>query len=148
MIFTVVIVVIVLLCFALVVAIAKDRGPTPVDVAVSYETAWDRLDFDVLWSLSAAELRDGLARREFVDQKRAAYANQRALSELGAEVTVEDSATRGDVATVTTNVALCDRSSVRNRVVLVKRTGRWQVVAYQLAPDHGPHTDQGPLAEG
>src|SRR3954454_15098943 len=140
MVFTVAVLVILALCAVLVVAIAKDRGPEPVDVAVSYEMAWDRLDFDVLWSLSATELRDGLDRHEFVEQKRAAYANQRALSELGAGVTVEDSAIRGEVATVTTHVALRDGSAVRNRVVLVRRTGRWQVVAYQLAPDHQPHT--------
>src|SRR5215470_4579379 len=99
MIFTVVIVAILLLCFALVVVIAKDRGPAPVDVAVAYELAWDRLDFDVLWSLSAIELRDGLGRHDFVARKQAAYANQRALRELGADVTVDDSAVRGDVAT-------------------------------------------------
>jgi hypothetical protein len=139
MIFAVVIVVVLLLCFALVVVIAKDRGPAPVDVAVSYEMAWDRLDFDVLWTLSARELRDGLDRHEFVTQKRAAYANQRALSELGADVTVEDGTLRSGVASVTTHVALRDGSSVRNRIVLVRRTGRWQVVAYQLAPDHEPH---------
>jgi hypothetical protein len=139
-IFGVVIAVVLLLCLALVVAIAKDRGPSPVDVAVAYEIAWDRLDFDVLWSLSASELRDGLDHHDFVARKRAAYANQRALSELGAEVTVEDSATRRDVATVTTHVALDDGSAVRNRVVLVRRAGRWQVVAYQLAPEHEPHT--------
>ena len=137
--FTIAVVVILVLCIALVVAIAKDRGPAPVDVAVSYETAWDRLDFDVLWSLSATELRDGIDRQEFVARKRAAYANQPALRELGAEVTVEDHARRGDVATVTTHVALRDSSSVRNRIVLVRRTGRWQVVAYQLAPDHEQH---------
>jgi hypothetical protein len=138
LIFGVVIVLVVVLCIALVVFVAKDRGPAPVDVAVSYEMAWDRLDFEVLWSLSATELRDGLDRHDFVDRKRAAYANQPALRELGACVTVEDHAQRGDVATVTTHVELRDGSAVRNRVVLVRRTGRWQVVAYQLAPDHEP----------
>jgi hypothetical protein len=137
--FTVVVVLVVGLCVALVVLIAKDRGPAPVDVAVSYELAWDRLDFEGLWSLSAAELRDGLDRHEFVSRKRAAYANQRALRELGADVTVEDHARRGDIATVTTRVDLRDGSSARNRIVLVRRAGRWQVAAYQLAPDHEPH---------
>ena len=88
MIFAVVIALVLLLCFALVVAVAKDRGPGPDDVAVSYEMAWDRFYFDVLWTLSGVELRDGLDRRDFVAAKRAAYANQRALSELGADVTI------------------------------------------------------------
>ena len=52
MIFAVVIALVLLLCLAVVVAIAKDRGPGPEDVAVSYEMAWDRFDFDVLWTLS------------------------------------------------------------------------------------------------
>jgi hypothetical protein len=133
--FAVVITLVVLLCFAVVVAIAKDRGPGPIDVAVSYEMAWDRFDFDVLWTLSGDELRDGLDRRDFVEAKRAAYANQRALSELGAGVTVEDSAVRGVAAVVTTCVALRDGTAVRNRVQLARRTGRWQVVAYHLATD-------------
>ena len=127
-----------LLCLAVVVAIAKDRGPVPDDVAVSYEMAWDRFDFDVLWTLSGSELRDGLDRHEFVDAKRAAYANQRALSELGADVTIEDSAVRGDEAMVTTCVALRDGSAVHNHVQLARRTGRWQVVGYQLAADDDP----------
>ena len=138
MIFAVVITLVVLLCFAVVIAIAKDRGPGPDDVAVSYEMAWDRFDFDVLWTLSGVELRDGLDRRDFVTAKRAAYANQRALSELGADVTIEDSAARGDAAVVTTCVALRDGSAVRNEVQLARRTGRWQVVAYQLATESDP----------
>jgi activator of HSP90 ATPase len=138
MIFAVVIGLVILLCFAVVFAIAKDRGPTPDDVAVSYEMAWDRFDFDVLWTLSGSELRDGLDRHEFVDVKRAAYANQRALSELGADVTIEDSAVRGDAALVTTCVALRDGTTVHNNVQLARRTGRWQVVAYQLAADSDP----------
>ena len=144
MIFAVVITLVILLCFAVVAAIAKDRGPTPDDVAVSYEMAWDRFDFDVLWSLSGSELRDGLDRHEFVAAKRAAYTNQRALSELGADVTIEDSAVRGDAARVTTCVVLRDGTAVHNTVQLARRTGRWQVVAYQLAADGDPahHTPE------
>jgi hypothetical protein len=138
MIFAVVIALVLLLCFAVVFAIAKDRGPTPDDVAVSYEMAWDRFDFDVLWTLSGAELRDGLDRREFVDVKRAAYANQRTLSELGADVTIDDSAIRGDEAVVTTCIALRDGTVVHNHVELARRTGRWEVVAYRLAGEGDP----------
>ncbi len=65
-------VIILLLCGAVVVTIAKDRGPGPDDAAVSYEYAWDRLDFASLFSLSAAELRDGLDRKQFVAAKKRA----------------------------------------------------------------------------
>ncbi len=34
------------LVIALIVLFARDRGPAPADIAVSYELAWDRLDFD------------------------------------------------------------------------------------------------------
>ena len=135
MIFAVVITLVLLLCLAVVIAIAKDRGPGPEDVAVSYEMAWDRFDFDVLWTLSGTELRDGLDRHEFVEVKQAAYANQRALSELGADVTIEESATSRDDAVVATCVALRDGTEVHNHLQLARRSGRWQVVAYQLAAD-------------
>ena len=44
------------LVLALVVAVGLEPGPSPDDVAVSYELAWDRLDFDALWALSGDEL--------------------------------------------------------------------------------------------
>jgi Domain of unknown function (DUF4878) len=123
-----------LLCLAVVVAIAKDRGPSPDDVAVSYEHAWDRLDFDALWTLSAAELRDGLDRRQFAAAKRAAYADKQELRGLAAAVTVDESIARGDNAVVTTRVELRDGSVVRNHVQLVRRSSKWQVVAYAMVP--------------
>jgi hypothetical protein len=124
------------LCVALVIAIARDRGPGAADTAVAYELAWDRLDFDVLWSLSARELRDGMDRKEFVATKRAAYEQQRALSGLAEHVGVDDLATtsRGDGALVTTRVELRDGTVVHNVVQLTRRSSRWQVVAYRLAP--------------
>ena len=57
---------------ALVVLVSADPGPSPVDVALAYEQAWDHLDFEGLWSLSGDELRDGLRRPEFVAAKNAA----------------------------------------------------------------------------
>ena len=124
------------LCIALVVAVARDKGPGPGDVAVSYEYAWDRLDFDVLWTLSAKELRDGLDRKQFVATKRAAYEQQHRLSGLVAHVGVDDVSvtTSGDVALVTTRVDLRDQATVHNVVQLNRRNSRWQVVGYHLAP--------------
>ena len=43
----------------LFIAIGKEDGPQPADVALAYEMAWDRLDFDTLFDLSGTELRDG-----------------------------------------------------------------------------------------
>ena len=65
------------LCVALVIIVSADPGPSPVDVALAYEDAWDHLDFEGLWTLSGDELRDGLGRPEFVAAKRAGhYARQ------------------------------------------------------------------------
>jgi len=123
------------LCVTLVVVIAKDPGPTPADVAVSYELAWDRLDFDVLWTLSGKELHDGLDRKQFVAAKRAAYANQRALGQLVADVVVDASAQRGESAVVTTQVNLRDGNTVHNRLRMARRSRRWIVVSYDLVAD-------------
>jgi F420-dependent oxidoreductase-like protein len=41
------------LALALVVAVARDQGPPVDDVALAYELAWDRLDFDSLWTAEA-----------------------------------------------------------------------------------------------
>jgi hypothetical protein len=134
--FAIVVVAIIALCFALVVAIAYDNGPAPGEVAVSYELAWDRLDFEALWTLSAAELRDGLDHRGFVAAKRSAYEQQRALRGLVEDVVIDDvSVTSGrEAALVTTRVGLHDGNVVRNVVQLARRNARWQVVAYTLAP--------------
>ena len=128
--------VILVLCVAVVVAIARDKGPGPGDTAVSYELAWARLDFDVLWTLSGRELRDGLDRHQFVAAKRAAYEQQRALSGLAEHVTVDDVAvsSSGNAALVTTGVHLHDGAIVHNVVQLARRNARWEVVAYRLAP--------------
>jgi hypothetical protein len=128
--------VILALCLAVVVAIARDKGPGPGDTAVSYELAWDRLDFDVLWTLSGRELRDGLDRHQFVAAKRAAYQQQRALSGLAEHVGVDDIAvsSSGNASLVTTAVHLHDGTVVHNIVQLARRNARWEVVAYRLAP--------------
>jgi hypothetical protein len=122
------------LCLAVVIAVAKDTGPQPDDVAVSYEHAWDRLDFDALWTLSAAELRDGLDRTQFVAAKTTAYAERHELRGLARGITVDDSIVRRDNALVTTRVELRDGAVVHNSVHLVRRSSRWQVAAYAMVP--------------
>ncbi len=138
MLIAVVLTVIVGLCLAVVVAVARDQGPSIEDVAMSYELAWDRLDFESLWALAGSELRDGRTRPEYVRAKRAAYAQQPDLGGLAARVTVEDRAEVGGSAVVLTRVALHDGSVVHNRIALERRASRWQVVGYELAPPVAP----------
>jgi hypothetical protein len=136
-------VVILVLALAVVVAIARDRGPGPGDAAVAYELAWDRLDFESVYTLSGAELRDGLDRRGFVAAKRAAYQQQHALRGLVDRVGVDEAVSVGDAAVVITRVELGDHTVVRNRVELARRHARWHVVAYRLEPsiEDTPHAN-------
>ncbi len=122
------------LALAVVIAIARDRGPGPADVAVSYELAWDRLDFESVFTLSGAELRDGLDRRGFVAAKKQAYERQHELGGLVARVGIDDQASSRDAAVVLTCVELRDDTVVHNRVELARRNAHWQVVSYRLQP--------------
>jgi hypothetical protein len=134
MLIAVVIVVVLGLALAVVVAIARDKGPGPEDVAVAYELAWDRLDFESVFTLSATELRDGLDRRGFKAAKKVAYEQQHALGGLVDRVGIDDSAQTREAAVVITRVELSDHTVVHNRVELARRNARWQVVAYRLEP--------------
>jgi hypothetical protein len=116
----------------LFIAVAKEDGPEPADVALAYEMAWDRLDFDTLFDLSGTELRDGAKRPGFVETKRAAYAGV-PRGRLAARISVENVAAAADTALVVTNV-FTDGGAVRNNVLMERRSGRWYVVAYSLRP--------------
>jgi hypothetical protein len=131
------------LMIAVIVVIAKDRGPGPGEVAVAYELAWDRLDFESLYTLSGLELRDGLDRRGFIAAKRTAYKEQRGLGGLVERVGVDQVANNRDAAVAITAVELHDHGVVHNRVEMARRSGRWQVVAYRLEPsaEYAPRTD-------
>jgi hypothetical protein len=120
------------LIIALVIAVARDPGPPPDDVAVAYERAWDGLDFDALWTLSGDELRDGMGRKPFIEAKRAAYVGQADLGGLAASVSVERFETGDQVAVVQTLVALRNGGAAHNELQLEQRAGRWVVVAYRL----------------
>ena len=134
MIMAVVLVVVIGLALAVVVAIARDKGPGPGEVAVAYELAWDHLDFESLFSLSANELRDGLDRHGFVAAKQTAYQQQHTLGGLVARVGIDEVASSRDAAVVITRVELRDGGVVHNRVELARRNTRWGVVAYRLEP--------------
>jgi hypothetical protein len=133
--------VILALVIALVVIVAMEPGPPPQDVAIAYEEAWDRLDFEALWNLSGDELRDGLGRRDFVTAKQAAYARHASLGNLAGAVVVEQSQVGSTIASVETRLSLRDGSTARNDVELTKRAGKWLVVAYRLRGSDVPGDD-------
>ncbi len=110
---------------------------------MAYELAWDRLDFESLFTLSGLELRDGLDRREFIAAKRSAYAQQHELGGLVERVGIDQLANSRDAAVAITEVELHDRAVVHNRIEMTRRNGRWQVVAYRLEPsaEDAPRTD-------
>ena len=114
----------------LFVAIAKEDGPQPADVAIAYELAWDRLDFETLFDLSGPELRDGAKRPGFVATKRAAYTGV-PRGRLAAKIAVENVVAAADAALVVTNV-FTGEGAVRNNVLMERRAGRWYVVGYSL----------------
>ncbi|MFO7590957.1 MAG: hypothetical protein R6X23_08670 [Acidimicrobiia bacterium] len=120
------------LIVALIVAVARDAGPGPADVAVAYEEAWDRLDFDALWTLSGAELRDGMGRREYAVAKRSAYAARPELGGLASAVVVDGVDATGDAAVVRTRLVLADGDDTRNELQLARRSERWVVVGYRM----------------
>ena len=120
------------LIVALVIAVARDPGTPADDVAVAYEEAWDRLDFEALWTLSGDELRDGMGRRDFVTAKREAYQRQPHLAQLAARVSVERVEAGKHAAVVRIRVDMRDGGVTHNEVQLAHRAGRWVVVGYSL----------------
>lgn len=123
---------IVVLAIAMTVFVGFERGPAPADVAVAYELAWQRRDYSTLFDLSAKELRDGMARDEFVASKRAGDAKTPARldseqSDRSDRITVEEVVAATDAALVVTEC-----SGLRHRVVCERRQGRWTVVGYGL----------------
>jgi hypothetical protein len=125
-------VVIFFLVITLVVLFAREPGPTPTDIAIAYELAWDRLDFDTLWSLSGPELRDGLDKREYIAAKLRAYEGRHELRNLSDHIDVDEANVGIGHAAVRTRVTLRDGAVVRNDVVLTKRSAAWVVTGYQL----------------
>jgi hypothetical protein len=128
-------IVVVALVLSLVVVIALDPGPTPGDVAIAYEQAWDRLDFDAIWTMSGRELRDSQSRGDFLAAKERAYAGRPALSALADAVEIDEELVGSELAVVHTRLALADGASVRNQIELAFRDGGWKVIGYHLQGD-------------
>jgi hypothetical protein len=116
------------------IAVAREPGPSPADVALAYERAWNDLDFDLLFELSGAELRDGLRKDRYVLVKRAAYERGDVNKRLDAHVTVETSVKGHQTALVVTKIEV-DGSTIFNNVMLERRSNGWVVVSYALRTD-------------
>jgi hypothetical protein len=71
-------------------------------------------------------------RRDFVADKRAAYARRPELGRLARDVSLEEVVAGSDAAVVRTRLDLNDGDVVRNEVRLAHGDGRWRVVAYEL----------------
>jgi hypothetical protein len=132
-IFVVVLVIIAALVVAVIVGVAKDPGPSPVEIALGFEHAWDLRDYDVLYRMSGQELHEGLKKADWVAAKRA----QRAGPESGdhlVEVAADAEQREGDAAVVTTRLTMPDGTVRHNEVRMLRRSRAWEVVAREPLP--------------
>ncbi len=125
---------------ATIVLFARDPGPLPSEIAIAYELAWDRLDFEALWAMSGDEMRDGLDRKAYVAAKAAAYAGRSDLGGLVDRVDLDHVEVGIGHAHVRTAVTLRAGDVLHNDVLLTRRSSSWVVTGYALAPDSQPTT--------
>ena len=126
MIIGIVITLVILLAIAAIVAVARDPGPDPADVAVGYARALGVGDFDAVYRLVDPDLLKGRNRPQWVEEQ----AGRPHLVFAPASVEARSRAVGEDGATVT--LAIGD-----NRVVpveLVRRQRVWSVAAFDGAP--------------
>jgi hypothetical protein len=138
----------------LLVGIARSGSPPPGEVAIAYELAWDRFEFDVVWDLSGPLMRDGRSRVEFSADKHAAYAAHPELRGLVADVVVRQVEVDDDHARVTTALALVAGGELVDELLLRRHDSTWRVEGYHLdrhqrdvaAPVDHPLPDATPTA--
>jgi hypothetical protein len=133
-IFVIVLVCVVGLCVALVVGVARNPGPTPADIALGYEHAWDLGDFDVVYRMSGAELHEGKRKADYVAAKRASYRGEVRVHGDVEEAVAEEAHQQGDDAVVLTRLRRADGTVVHHEVRLARRARAWEVVGYRLRP--------------
>jgi hypothetical protein len=122
------------LCIALVVGVAKNPGPSPVDIALGYEHAWDLGDFDAIYRMSGAELLEGQRKADYVAAKRSAYRGEVRVHGALAEAAAEEAHQQGDDAVVLTRLRRADGTVVFHEIRLARRARVWEVVGYRLRP--------------
>jgi hypothetical protein len=128
----------------MIVAVFVQRGPSPEETALAYEWAWDRLDFPMLWDLSAPTMREGRTRDEFVADKTAAYGDRgQEYTGLVDQVIVESIESGRLQAVVRTRLFLAGHPAhdpdvgdrpheLGNELYLKRDGGTWRVAAYRL----------------
>ena len=139
----VVVLLIAVLIASMILIVALEPGPSPSDLAIAYELAWDRLDFATIWALSDPSMRDGRNRREFVADKKTAYSHGLHPTNLVASAKVDEVAVSGEVAVAITSLTLLQTadaasasgSQIYNEVRMARRMGKWEVSGYLL---HSP----------
>ena len=126
----------------LLVALTLQKTAAPEEVAVAYELAWDRLDFERLWELSGDGLRDGRTREAFLADKRAAYAGGAlgGLTNLVRRAIVESLEVVKGHAIARTELELADGTTFRNELYLKRHGGNWLVEVYRLDRRAVPRT--------
>ncbi len=131
MIFAVVLVLLAALVVAVIVGVAKDPGPTPIEIALGYEHAWDTRDFEVLYRMSGPELHDGLTKADWVAARRAVHRSGAPAAERVDEVAADAERTVGEASVVTTRLTLHDGRVLHHEVRMLRRSRAWSVVAYE-----------------
>ncbi|MBK5287225.1 MAG: hypothetical protein JJE46_02040 [Acidimicrobiia bacterium] len=126
MIIATLVVLVVLLGFAVVMGVARDPGPTAIDVALGYAIAVGNRDFDAAYRLSDEEVMRGRNRADWVDDQR---------SEAGLEFTAEHVRVRASREVGTgAEVELTLGSGLQGVVELVQRQRVWVVRSWTVAP--------------
>ena len=126
MIIGVVVTLVILLAFAVIVAVARDPGPDPADVAIGYARALGTGDFDAVYRMIDPELLEGRNRPQWV----AEHAGRPHAAFAPDTVEARTRAVGDTAATVTLAIG-------SERVVpveLVRRQGLWAVTAFDGAP--------------
>lgn len=126
MIIVILVILVVLLGFAVVMGVARDPGPTAIDVAIGYAVAVGNRDFDAVYRLSDEDGMRGRNRLDWIQDQRArpgpAFAPDQvrvtASRELGADAEVELSLGAG----------------LAGRVALTRRQRAWSVRSWTVGP--------------
>ncbi len=119
----VVITLVVLLAGAVVIAVARDSGPTPADVAIGYASALAHRDFDAVYRMTDPEVLQGRNRPRWIAEQEA---------RPGPIIEAPAVAARSAVVTAETArvVLATDTSGGSATVELVCRARLWVVISF------------------
>ena len=119
----VVIILVVLLGLSVIVAVGRDRVPTPTDVAIGYVAALAARDFDAMYRMTDSEVLHGRNRLEWIAEQE----TQPRAARRRSSVAVQSAVVSGDAARVVLSV---DDGGAIAVVELVERQRIWVVAAF------------------